>query len=41
MEGTRKAVEMENVQGKLGLKLFKSGGKTLSQANTTKILESA
>jgi len=36
MEGTRKAVEMENVQGKLGLKLSKPAGKTLSQSNTWK-----
>lgn len=38
MEGTRKAVKMENGLGKLGLKLSKSGGKTPSQTNTTKIL---
>lgn len=35
MEGTRKAVEMENGLGKLGVKLSKSGGreKTLSKKN--------
>lgn len=41
MEGTRKAVEMENVQGNWDLNFSKSGGKTHLKMFTTKMLESA
>lgn len=37
MEGTRKAVEMENELGKLGVKLSKSGGKDKTHKKTENV----